>query len=205
MLGACSAARRIPEGEHLLTKNVVQIKDAKVDREELQVLVKQKPNRKVLFLRFHLGIYNLGDRLNLGGFSRWLKKIGEEPILLDTMLAELTDRQFVLYMFRKGYFNASAGDTVIYQGKHKAKVVYEINGRQPYSLRNLKFQSKDMEINRILKVDSVNTLLKTGDIYDEDVIDNERSRITAELKNRGYYYFNRNYVNVFVDLSLIHI
>jgi len=202
MLGACSAARRIPEGEHLLTKNVIQIKDANLDREELQVLVKQKPNRKVLFLRFHLGIYNFGDRLNWGGFSRWLKKIGEEPILLDTTLAELTDRQFVLYMFRKGYFNASAGDTVIYQGKYKAKVVYEIIGRQPYSIRNLRFQSRDMDINSILKADSLNTLLKAGEIYDEDVIDNERSRITAELKNRGYYYFNRNYVNVLVDSAL---
>lgn len=202
LLGACSAARRLPEGEYLLTQNVIKIKDAKVDRDDLLLLVKQKTNRKVLFLRLHLGIYNFGDRMKPGKFGNWLKRIGEEPVLLDTALAELTDRQFVLYMFRKGYFNASAGDSVVYQSKHKAKVIYEIHGNQPYSIRNLNFQSKDKEIDRILKVDSMNTLIKPGAIYDEDVIDDERSRITAELKNRGYFYFNRNYVNVYVDSAL---
>ena len=39
-------------------------------------------------------------------------------------------------------------------------------------------------------------------LYDEDVIENERVRIDTMLKNRGYYYFSRNYVNVYVDSAL---
>src|SRR5262245_59324458 len=147
--------------------------------------MKQKPNRKVLFMRFHLGLYTLGDNLKHGWLSDWLHKIGEEPVVLDTSLAELTDRQFVLYMFRRGYFNAAAGDTILYTKSRKASVHYEITGGQPYMIRNFSFQSKDEAINRILKADSTNTLFHTGDRYDEDVIENERSRVTAVLKNNG--------------------
>ena len=47
-----------------------------------------------------------------------------------------------------------------------------------------------------------NSLLIPGDRYNEDEIDKERERITTDLKDRGYYFFNRNYITFQVDSSL---
>ena len=41
----------------------------------------------------------------------------------------------------------------------------------------------------------VNTLLHTGDIYDVSVLDAERERIAAYLKERGYYNFSVNNIS----------
>ena len=43
---------------------------------------------------------------------------------------------------------------------------------------------------------------KTGDPYDLDMIKNERTRIDARLKQRGYFYFNPDYVLALVDSTV---
>ena len=57
---ACSAVKRVPEGEYLLVKNKFQITgDEKgLDKTELKEIVKQQPNKRILGIRFHLTMYN---------------------------------------------------------------------------------------------------------------------------------------------------
>lgn len=59
----CNPARRIQDGESLLMKQEIEFTDVpaefSVDADQLQPLLRQRPNRKVLFTRFHLGVYNL--------------------------------------------------------------------------------------------------------------------------------------------------
>lgn len=202
ILFACSPARRLPEGQYLLDKNVIHSKISEVDKEQLIPFIKQKPNRKILFFRFHLGLYTMGDILKKGWLSDWLHKIGEAPVVLDTVLTKLTNKQFDLYMFSKGYFNASITDTTNYQKKRKVTVHYSIKGNTPYTIRNFSLQSKDSAVYQEMISDSLSSVLKRGDHYDEEIIDKERTRITDSLKNNGYYYFNRNYIAADADSSL---
>ena len=136
LLTACGAGRRLQEGEKLLWKNTVDAGNAQVSSSALEDLVRQKPNRKIIFLRFYLQIYNLKDpekvqagiarkrsridaeneeRLMNGQdprqykptFWEWMRNVvGEPPVLLDSSLCEVSAEQINLYMQKHGYFNA---------------------------------------------------------------------------------------------------
>ncbi|MBK9319344.1 MAG: hypothetical protein IPM91_11280 [Bacteroidetes bacterium] len=61
LAGACNVTRSIPEGQHLLDKNIIK-SDRTEFNENVNSIIKQKPNRKILgVFRFHLGVYNLSQ------------------------------------------------------------------------------------------------------------------------------------------------
>lgn len=46
-----------------------------------------------------------------------------------------------------------------------------------------------------------NSLIKDSALFDRDVLDKERQRITTQLRRRGYYAFNRDYLAYLADSS----
>jgi hypothetical protein len=60
MMFSCSPTRRLAEGQYLLEKNTIQNEPSRLSKDELNAIVIQQPNRKILpFLRFHLQMFNL--------------------------------------------------------------------------------------------------------------------------------------------------
>jgi outer membrane protein assembly factor BamA len=63
---SCSPTRKLKEGEHFLVNNYILDKDTKVDAKDLEVYIKQKPNRKIFMVfRFHLWLHNLVNEQRL--------------------------------------------------------------------------------------------------------------------------------------------
>jgi hypothetical protein len=62
---ACNPTRRLADDEVFLKKNKVSIEDSsqktEVSVESLESVIKQRTNRKILFVRFNLGAYNMVD------------------------------------------------------------------------------------------------------------------------------------------------
>ena len=75
LFSSCKITKYVPEGDYLLTKSsIVFVKDSikvqKVNVEQMNSILKQKPNRKIILgFRFHLRMYNLSNQ------SRIEKKI----------------------------------------------------------------------------------------------------------------------------------
>lgn len=62
ILSACNPAKKLQKEELLLSKNIVSIKGAKLEKTDIDTYIKLKPNRKILgFVRFHLWLYNLAN------------------------------------------------------------------------------------------------------------------------------------------------
>ena len=202
-LAGCSAVKRINKSDHLLNKNSVKINRPEL-HEQASAIIKQKPNRRILGLfRFHLGIYNLANTGRETKFKRWVKRtIGEEPVLLDTTLTEKSSTQLQIFMQNKGYFNASVSDTIHYKPNKKANVLYEIKSGDPYLFRDLHYQIADEMVKKIVLADSINTLIKKGNNYDAGMIQKERERINVVMKNKGYYFFNQQYISFSIDTNL---
>src|SRR5258705_3955921 len=119
---ACSPTKNLKEGQYFFTGYKIKTDNKSIDKEALRIYIRQRPNRKFFFLfRLQMGFYRLGENLN----SKWLKNIGEEPVVLDTVLVHRSTNQLKFYMDRKGYFNSVVKDTVIYK-KKKAKVIYSV-------------------------------------------------------------------------------
>lgn len=198
----CNPARKLPEGQYLLTRNTIVADTGLIEKERLAALVKQKPNRKILgIFRFHLGVYNLGNHGRQTKFKNWLKSIGEEPAILDTSMVERSRNQINLLVHKQGFFNADVSDTLLLRHK-TARVNYSINYGKPYLIRNVEFATQDSGLANLLFLFRKQTLLHKGDRYDEDLFDRERDQMATEIKNRGYYFFSKNYITIQVDSSL---
>lgn len=203
MLFGCRSVKYVPEDAFLLNKVEIENEAKGVSKEELKYYVRQKENVKILgFWRFHLGLYNLSGKDEEKGINKWLRRIGEEPALYDDLLKQKSNEQLKIFLNNKGYFNAEVKDTVIYSSKKKAKVRYIINSGVRYSLNNISYQIEDDSIKRHILNDTINTLLKKGVPFDADLHDNERKRITREMRNKGYYAFRKEYLYFMADSSL---
>jgi outer membrane protein assembly factor BamA len=203
LLSSCNSLRRLGEHEYLLNKNTIKT-DHNEFREEMQTILKQKPNRKILgVFRFHLGIYNLANRGKETRFKSWVKRtIGEAPVIVDSVQTRRSSTQLKIYMENHGYFHAVVTDSTIYKKRHKANVVYTIEGKEGYTVRAMKYRIKDDHIAPLILNDTSSCIIKPGDHYDYGELQNERDRITAFLKNNGYYFFNNLYINYVVDSGL---
>lgn len=195
-LSSCSATRRVPQGDYLLAKNKIE-SDKKTHRKErimpqdVERFIQLKPNRKFLGTNFYLHMHNLAnpDTTRRGFFNRLFRKIGEPPVLLDSMMAERTADYIYNYTVYSGFYNADVSYRVDTTRNRKAKVVYEIEQNQPYRIGKVEYEFRDEFLRPIILEDSANSYLKSGDVLDGNVLSSERTRISDYLKNRGYYAF----------------
>ncbi len=138
LVGACNSTKWVPPGERLLVKNTVTIPSGTLDADELQSIIKQKPNKRVLGRPMYLYLYNLRNpekvarkralkdslcavendkRKLLGKDPRTCDRSsrgrsGEAPVILDSNLLARTSQQFALYAFKEGFFEVQVSDTV---------------------------------------------------------------------------------------------
>lgn len=202
MWSSCNVSRSIPDNEYLLSKNTLK-SDKSGFTENINAIIKQKPNRKILgIFRFHLGVYNLANKGKENGFRRWLKSaVGEEPVLLDTGLTHKSREQILIFLQNNGYFNARVTDSTHYH-KRKAFVTYHIKTGTPYRIKNFNYTIPDRNVAAIVLADTANCLVKPGTVYSSGALQKERERISAHLRSRGYYFFTPLYISYFIDSAL---
>lgn len=94
----------------------------------------------------------------------------------------------------------------------RAFITYRTVQREPYRINRLSYDFRDRFLEQIILPDTVHSLLRTGEVFDMEVLDQERQRITTYLKQRGYYNFTVNNIeyeadtlggNHLVDLKMI--
>ncbi len=200
VLSSCRPTKFVAEDEYLLDKYKLKTEKGQLDQKEMDSYIKPKPNKKILGMKFYLGLYNLsGEKDN--GFNGWLRKIGEAPVLYDVFESERNNKQLYLYMKNKGYYDAEISDTVRFK-KKQAQVTYAVEAGEPYTIRSISYHLEDTSLQSVFYPDTVNTLLKPGENFDVDVMQAERGRIESLLRNKGYFNFNQDYIHFTVDSSL---
>jgi outer membrane protein assembly factor BamA len=193
LLPSCSPARRIPEESYLLSKNQIEIRKKSIPVEELNKYILQKPNKKVLGVRFHLWLYNMANPAKTKGLHGWLKKIGEEPVIYKPEFTKKSTGQLKQYFENKGYHFAEIEDTTTYKRKN-AYVKYSVVPNEPYRITSLRYIIEDTTIAPSVMADTIHSLIRKGDILDKALLQEERQRIETFMKNDGYYRFSKEYI-----------
>ena len=157
---SCNPTKYVAEDKYLLDRYRLKIQESTVDHKELDSYVKPKPNKKILGARFYLGLYNLSGKKD-NGFNRWLRKIGEPPVLYNEFETERNKKQIDLYMRNKGFYDAEILDTVKIR-KQQAQVTYDVNPGRPYTIRSIKYSLEDTSIQSIFLPDTIRSLVKKG-------------------------------------------
>ncbi|MFH0895442.1 MAG: BamA/TamA family outer membrane protein [Bacteroidota bacterium] len=204
ILAGCNSARRLGKNQFQLKKNVIVCNDKNLNAGDLEGMIRQKPNRKILgVFKFHLSVYNWGNKGKENRLKRWLKNIGEEPVIVDKKASENSSKQIIKQLANKGYFGSTVKDSIVYIiKKKKAVVYYKLNVRPPYKIRNVRYTIEDNSIAQLIKSDTVKSVIIKNQNFDVDVFQAERERITKQMKNEGYYYFSKEYIDFKIDSSL---
>lgn len=210
---ACSTTKHIPEGERLYVEGDVQLQmDSNVNaerkalfEEHLEELLMPKPNKKLFGVRWKLMFWNAAggyDTTNSNFFKRFLRKKGEEPVLLSDVNREYNENLLRNRMENLGFFNAEVNSDTTYNGKF-GKIIYTGIPGKIYRIDTVIYEiDPNSNLGRDILKDKDKSLLKKGSNYNLDVILNERDRIDNELKNKGYYFFNPDNILVEVDSTI---
>lgn len=188
-------------GETLLEKNEIKVDEPAIKKSDLAPYVRQVPNKRIFGTRFHLGLYNLSNLDKDGGLHRYLRKIGEEPVIFDPFAATQSAREIENYLFYKGYFNSSvnAGHST---KKQKTSVTYNVEAGNPYIIRNINYQVEDTTLRKLIYMDSVNCLINRGKRYDIDLLEGEILRVERFIRDLGFYSFSRDYISFVGDSTV---
>ena len=206
-LTGCSVSRFIPEGEYLLTGVSLTSEDAAVKTDELQPYLPQHPNNKWFSIfKIPLGIYSLSGRDSTRAINRFLRRMGEAPVIYDrerTRQACLNIQQSVR---NQGYLNASIAFQEQVKGRH-VKVNYIIQPHERYRIMDFRLTVEDDSLRHTL--DSLDyhpalSIINQGlpQPFDVNELDHERSLLYSELVENGYYKFNKEFVHFEADTTL---
>jgi len=172
---SCKPYKDLSEGEYLVSKVKIEfVKDTAqsaknqldyAKKEELQNIIKQKPNKK-LFGVFSLAtnLYAYGKRKD-NWFRRWIMKMGDEPIILDSSKTLNTTNQLRISLIKNGYFlNETKDSTIITDSsKRKATVNYYIKLNQPYVVKDtITWNIRDSKIAKTIVNSSKNSKIEIG-------------------------------------------
>ena len=200
-LFSCSSTRHVPEDKYLLNKYKLEYDNRNIDDNEMEGYIRPKPNKRILGLKFYLGLYNLSGSKD-SGINRWLKKIGEEPVIWNEFDIEKNEERLKLYLRNKGYYYAEVTDTSMFH-KQKANVKYDVDPGEPYLIRKISYLFQDTILRQLVLTDTIKSLLKQGARFDADVIQEERVRIENYLRSLGFYNFSKDLINFQADTSRI--
>ena len=192
---SCSTTKFVPDGKYLLTDVKIETDNKNVNTSQMEQYINQKANTKWFSLfAVPFGTYNLSGRDSTKWINRILKRLGEEPVLFDTLKAEMSRKNLGTVMQNMGYLHADVSLKTIANDK-KIKVIYTLHTGKPYFIGNIEYDIYDKNIAQILDMKNENNRgLKKGMIFSINNLENERKRITNILSDSGYYKFNKDYI-----------
>lgn len=202
---SCGVTSSLTDGEYLLSK--VEVKaDKSVPRSERITFeedryIRQLPNKRILGFYFHVWVYQNANYTKSERINKFMRKIGEPPVLVDTALTNRSVQNLQTYLHTRGYFSSSVGcqiDTTTLR-PHRARITYTIKQGPATRIDSISYNFRDTSLRRIILADTASSLIARGDIFDESVLEAERNRIATMLNNNGYYDFTANSISYDVD------
>lgn len=200
ILAACSTTKNIPDGSYLLDDFSIK-HDTKNATTDLEDFVRQQTNTSVPLLgKYRLKIYNMA-----GEDSTWtnkiIRKLGQPPVIYSASQTEMSRNQLLKQLNNQGYLNAIADTTLKIDGK-KISVTYNLQGGTPYLIRDYTYTLSDTTMARIMNRIPMKPILSKGDMYDMDMLEEERIRVNSIMRNVGYYNFSKEYLYFKADSTL---
>ena len=202
LAAACNTTKYVADNEFLLNKVKIKSDIKVISSEDLLTYIRQTPNSEVFGLfKMQLALYNWSGKDSTKWINRWLKKIGDEPVIYNSQLTTITQLELKKLYANKGYINAEVTSEISNPKKKQINLEYKIKSNQPYKLRgySVNIQQKDLYE---IAADTSQCLIKTGKLFDSDKLNDERTRITNKFRQSGYYNFNKDFLHYFADSTL---
>lgn len=218
LTAACSTTRRIPDDEILYT-GTRSVRYLNADssthgvfvspllKTAITTAVDVPPNNYWSLVGwrypFPLGlwVYNNWDNPP-HGFKHWIyEKLVEQPVLVSDVRPEIRTRMIDQLLSNQGYFGVTSSyDLVQGRNRKKASIQYNVFPGKPYNIASMELLPDTTALNRM--IDSLarrDSYLTAGQQFSTDSLSAARTRITNRLRNRGYYFFQPEFIEFLAD------
>lgn len=198
-LCGCSSTRYLDEGEYLLDKVSIVSDTTRIQTDALSGYLRQQPNSTWFGgLRVPLGIYLMAPRESNSAMSRFFRRMGEAPVVYDTVLSERSRRRIKDALFNMGYLHADVHTHETIR-RHKMRVRYDLLPGPRFTVDSIDISVSDSAVASEMQKIAPASLLHVGMPLDANILNMERSRITGYLVNNGFFAFNRDFIRFEVD------
>ena len=195
---ACSSDKFVPDGQYLLDKVELRSDRKDVNSSLLMQYVRQKGNSRWFSLfKIPLGTYAMAGEDTTKWINRTLRRMGEEPVLYDSVQARLSSEDLTVAMQNMGYMNATVDVEKKVKGK-KLTLNYLLHPGNPYIINRFNYEIEDSIIERVLAPH----LKKDTDRphqFTVTSLDDERKRLTHILNDSGFYRFHKDFIYYTAD------
>ncbi|MCG9880932.1 MAG: hypothetical protein MH472_10080, partial [Bacteroidia bacterium] len=208
MMPACNLSKLARKEGAFLDKNKIEIQETRESRlfsSSLDGYVKQIPNKKILNVsRLNLRFFQLGNSLSGTWLGRTIqRKMGEAPVILDSGLIESSIKGMIGFLKTEGYFYPEISYQVT--GKwHKKTVKYIISTGKAYHIYRIENHIADKKIDSLVQSQMEFSHIRYGNPVKFENMLKEKSRIADQLKDRGYYSFNKDFVEFDLDTGMLN-
>lgn len=200
-LSSCSVSRFVPEGEYLLDKVSIQSDSSELKTGPLSLYVRQHPNGRWFNLwRVPMLPYMLSGTDSTSRWNRFMWRIGEQPVIADTVQAEYCRADIQAAVRGLGWLDAEV-ELQQRHKKHKVMMHYQVHPGTRYQVEGIDRRYNDSTASPIILQHEDESLLHPGMPFDLNVLDAERSRINSLLQNQGFYHFNRDFLRYEADTT----
>lgn len=167
--------------------------DAKFEEQAYNYV--QKDIRPASKLSINVPLYNLFNTKDGRYKTSDIKPFGTPPAILDSTLVEISRTQIQKFLKSKGYRQAEVTSAIKIADK-KAEIVFSAKPGPAYFIDKLSDSIPNRNIKNLYESNKAKiTHLHKGMQYDEDSLTYEREQIYRIMKENGYFYFLRPYVN----------
>lgn len=171
---------------------------------ELAEIPYPTPNAKLFGIaRTKLWFYNITKEPKTEkGFRNFLKyKIGEPPVLIEQTDPKRIENLITNRLYNRGYFTAS----VKYDAELKDKegnIKYTVSIDKGYQIDTVTYPEPTTNLLKEIARMQPTSLLKKGEYYNLSTLKAERERVSEKLRNKGYYYFESDFLLFEVDSTI---
>ncbi|GAB2544949.1 translocation and assembly module lipoprotein TamL [Rufibacter soli] len=211
LLASCSSTKSVPQGDYLYIGGAIKVTSTDQNTKtkdlesELNAAIRPQPNTSFLGLRPKLWIYNaMGGNKKTKGIANWVKtRLGEPPVLLSEAHPDRVQGQMVNRLYNNGYFSPTLEFKVDTTSKKKmATVNYSATVGRQYMIQQVQFPQGNDSLAIAIRETEPNSLLKVNDPYNLQTMIAERLRINETLKEKGFFFFDEDYLIFHVDSTL---
>ena len=202
---SCAVKKYVPEGEFLYRGGKINLHTSeKINnkaelKDELEDVLYPEPNSKFLGMYPGLHYYYVYKEEKDNFWRKFMyNRMGESPAYFSDVNVDNTEELLQNRLENNGFFYGKIDNEVkIDSSKKTAKIDYDIKIGKPYIVEKFEFEPDSTDpkaLNDKIKEALTKTEIKEGEDFNLSDFKKERERIDDYLKDRGYYYFNKDFL-----------
>lgn len=132
-------------------------------------------------------------------FNAWIKKTGEAPVIIDEEKTKKSVKRIQDYFINNGWFDVNASYEIKKNDDKRAEVSYNVSKGTAFVIDSIATNIKSPIIDTLYKSIKKEALIKPNEQYKTSNFNQERDRITSELRNSGIFHFKSDYITFEID------